>query len=183
RIMGTQFLEDIVDFFTSISVLYEGFLDRARAVEHLLHDRRTTFLIVTTLEESPVREAERFLAELAARDLQVGALVYNKVLPDELLSVEGDEAARALVRDPGVLAAKLAGLEISDLADAALDSRLLATIAESFLNFEVVAKREADLRAQLSGQPELTVRVPCFEADIHDLEGIARASSWLFRTT
>ena len=31
--------------------MYDGFVERARAVERLLHDRRTTFLVVTTLDD------------------------------------------------------------------------------------------------------------------------------------
>ena len=41
----------------------------ARAVERLLHDRRTTFAVVTTLEGAPLREAEFFCDELTDRGL------------------------------------------------------------------------------------------------------------------
>ncbi|MDQ3782994.1 MAG: AAA family ATPase, partial [Actinomycetota bacterium] len=61
RILGSQFLEDIAEFFLLFQTMYPGFVERARAVKHLLHDRRTTFLVVTTLEAAPVREAEFFL--------------------------------------------------------------------------------------------------------------------------
>ena len=41
--------------------MYAGFVERANAVEQLLHDRRTTFAVVTTLEGAPLREAEHVL--------------------------------------------------------------------------------------------------------------------------
>src|SRR5207237_9498425 len=55
RILGAQFLHDIAEFFLNFQSMYAGFVQRARAVEQLLHDRRTTFAVVTTLEGAPLR--------------------------------------------------------------------------------------------------------------------------------
>jgi hypothetical protein len=46
----------------------------------------------------------------------------------------------------------------------------------------VVAKREAELRAELAAAPDLVLSVPYFEADVHDLAGLARMGDHLFRT-
>ena len=54
------------------------------AVTRLLSDRRTTFMVVSTLEATPLREAEFFSVELTARKLHLGAIILNKVLPDYL---------------------------------------------------------------------------------------------------
>ena len=56
--LGSQFLQDIAEFFLNFQSMYGGFVERATAVEQLLHDRRTTFAVVTTLEGAPLREAE-----------------------------------------------------------------------------------------------------------------------------
>src|SRR3954463_8184258 len=64
RILGSKFLEDIAEFFLNFQSMYDGFITRARAVEKLLHDKRTTFAVVTTLEAAPLHEAERFCATL-----------------------------------------------------------------------------------------------------------------------
>ncbi len=64
RILGTQFLADISEFFILFQSMYAGFVERAEAVTRLLSDRRTTFMVVSTLEATPVREAEFFSAEL-----------------------------------------------------------------------------------------------------------------------
>ena len=82
RILGTQFLADISEFFILFQSMYDGFVERSEAVSRLLSDRRTTFMVVSTLEATPVREAESFSAELTARHLHLGADVLNKVLPD-----------------------------------------------------------------------------------------------------
>ena len=47
-------------------------------------------------------------------------------------------------------------------------------MADSFCNFEVVARREAEQRAELALTPEVIVTVPFFEVDIHDLAGLLR---------
>ncbi|HWS45220.1 MAG TPA: ArsA-related P-loop ATPase, partial [Acidimicrobiia bacterium] len=70
RILGSKFLQDIAEFFLNFQSMYEGFVARAKAVERLLHDRRTTFAVVTTLEAAPLHEAERFCSALVERDFQ-----------------------------------------------------------------------------------------------------------------
>src|SRR6266581_1456510 len=80
RILGSAFLEDIAEFFLNFQSMYDGFVQRARSVERLLRDRRTTFVVVSTLEAAPLREAEFFISELQARKLHLGAVVLNKTL-------------------------------------------------------------------------------------------------------
>ena len=53
---------------------------RAREVQRLLADRRTTFIVVGTLEAMPVREAEAFMGLLPVKGFHLGGLVLNRVL-------------------------------------------------------------------------------------------------------
>src|SRR5260221_14788472 len=94
-----------------------GFVARARAVERLLHDKRTTFAVVTTLEAAPLHEAERFGATLISRDFHLGALVLNKTLPDSLRDPDGAAAATACFDEAGSLADALAAPDDPALAD------------------------------------------------------------------
>ncbi len=183
RLLGSQFLQDISEFFLNFQSMYQGFVERAEAVERLLHDRRTTFAVVTTLESAPLHEAEFFCEQLTKRDYHLGALILNRTLPHYLLSPDGDRAADVLAREAGVLAAALADSGAPALADPARDSRVLTTISESFQNFAVVAKREAELRAELSRVPEVVADVPAFESDIADISGLARIAEHLFPTS
>jgi anion-transporting ArsA/GET3 family ATPase len=179
RILGSQFLQDIAEFFLSFQSMYDGFVQRAKAVERLLHDRRTTFAVVTTLEGAPLREAQIFCDQLIRRDFHLGALVLNKTLPDYLLSPDGARAADTPIADAGPLAEALATTGTPELADAARAARVLRTIGESFKNFAVVAKREAELKTELSGVPDVVVNVPNFEVDIYDVSGLARIGDCL----
>jgi anion-transporting ArsA/GET3 family ATPase len=178
RILGTQFLGDIAEFFILFQSMYDGFVARAEAVTRLLSDRRTTFLVVSTLEAAPVREAEYFARALAARQLSLGAIVLNKVLPPYFRDREATQLAERL-RDE---AAGYARVLTPTLEDERLDmvTRVLVEIAESFLNFGVVARREAEQRAELATRPEVLATVPFFDADIVDMEGLLRLGAMMW---
>ncbi|HEX5096425.1 MAG TPA: ArsA-related P-loop ATPase, partial [Acidimicrobiia bacterium] len=180
RILGSAFLEDIAEFFLNFQSMYDGFVARSKAVERLLHDRRTTFTVVTTLEAAPLHEAERFCKELIARKFHLGALVLNKTLPDYLLSAQGAAAATAFVDHAGPIAEELASLDNPALADTARTARVLRTIGDSYRNFSVVALRESELRNELAHTPDVIARVPTLEGDIGDLEGLVAIGHWLF---
>jgi anion-transporting ArsA/GET3 family ATPase len=171
RVLGSQFLEDIAEFFILFQTMYEGFVQRARAVTRLLHDKRTTFVVVTTLEAAPVHEAEFFIDVLTGKKFHLGALVLNKVLPDYFLDTGAAARAERLCGNGALVAEKVA----SALGeDPAMVERVLREMAESFRNFEVVAQREAEERAELAVSAEVVATVPYFETDIHDLAGLLR---------
>ena len=167
RILGTQFLADISEFFILFQSMYAGFVERADAVTRLLSDRRTTFMVVSTLEATPVREAEFFSAQLTARKLHLGAVVLNKVLPEYLRDVKTDKLAESI-------AARAVELADGLTDDPVVAARVLGEVAESFLNFSVVARREAEQQAELRGAPDVLVTIPFFEADIYDMGGLLR---------
>ncbi|HEV3401953.1 MAG TPA: ArsA-related P-loop ATPase, partial [Acidimicrobiales bacterium] len=169
RVLGSQFLEDIAEFFLLFQTMYPGFVERARAVKHLLHDRRTTFLVVTTLEAAPAREAEYFISALGEQGFHAGALVLNKVLPPYLL-----DAGAALVAERLSAEAPAAADALAEAGPPEAVARVLREVAESFLNFQVVAKREAELRAELAASAEVIVSVPSFDTDIYDVSGLVR---------
>ncbi|MDQ1444794.1 MAG: hypothetical protein QOI20_1258 [Acidimicrobiaceae bacterium] len=170
RILGTEFLEDVAEFFGLFQTMAPGFVERADAVTRLLHDKRTTFLVVSTLEAAPLHEAEFFIDVLQDKKFHLGAVVLNKVLPSYLLDEGAAAAAEVMEKQAGELAAKLG----PEIGDAALVRRVLVEIAESFLRFQVVAQREAEQRSELAVAPDVVATVPYFEVDIFDLAGLLR---------
>lgn len=165
RLLGTQFLADIAEFFILFQSMYDGFVERARAVSRLMSDRRTTFMVVSTLEETPVREAEFFARELLARGLHLGALVLNKVLPQYFRDPKATRVARTMRDDAAAIAQKIE-------LDSSQTERVVREVADSFLNFSVVARREAEQQAELSSAPDVLATVPYFDADIYDVAGL-----------
>ncbi|HVM08642.1 MAG TPA: ArsA-related P-loop ATPase [Acidimicrobiales bacterium] len=175
RILGTQFLQDIAEFFILFQSMYEGFVRRAREVETLLHNRRTSFVVVTTLEPAPAAEAEFFVRALTDRKFHLGAVIFNKVLPSYLLGTESVDGAKRLCETSGELAASL-----PSLGEPAQVERVLREVGESFLRFHVVAEREAEQRGDLANAAEELASVPYFDTDIHDLAGLLRLGEAIF---
>jgi len=177
RILGTEFMGDISEFFILFQTMYDGFVERSNAVGRLLSDRRTTFVVVSTLEATPLREAEFFAEQLTERKLHLGAIVLNKVLPDYLQGRGGTKVAEVMKDRAEDLAAELSpGLAKSGrgLGDPAQIARVLTEVADSYLNFQVVALREMEERASLAVAPDVLATVPFFDTDIYDLSGLLR---------
>ena len=178
RILGTQFLQDIAEFFILFQTMYDGFVERAQAVERLLHDRRTTFIVVSTLEAAPLNEAEFFIEVLGDKRFHLGAVVLNRVLPRYLLDEQAATVAERMRTDSASIASavssSVAGEKVATVADPQKVAPVLVEIAESFLRFQVVAQREAEQQAELSVAPDVVATIPYFETDIFDLAGLLR---------
>jgi len=112
-----------------------------------LSDRRTTFVVISTLEATPVREAEFFATELVRRDLNLGAIVLNKVLPSYFRSTKNISVAKTMAERAKDLVERLD-------VDRPLAARVLSDVAESFLNFSVVARREPSSKTSSRPAPK-----------------------------
>jgi anion-transporting ArsA/GET3 family ATPase len=170
RILGSQFLADIAEFFILFQTMYEGFVERATAVERLLRDKRTTFVVVSSLEAAPVREAEFFIRVLHDKGFHLGGLILNKTLPAYLLDEAAGRRAAQLVESSGDLASG----ELSGGVDPAILERVLVEVGENFRNLLVVAQREAAERDELAAIPEVVATVEEFPHDIYDIAGLLR---------
>jgi anion-transporting ArsA/GET3 family ATPase len=146
-----------------------GFVERAHAVTRTLEDRRTAFVVVTTLDLAPAREAEFFIDALAQRHFNLGAVVCNRVLPDELRSRDGRVAAERMEANAEEFAAALARSMRLGADDLGVLATTLREVAESFLDYRVVASREAEVAALLRVVADDLVRVPALERDVTSL--------------
>lgn len=179
RVLGSRFLEDIAEFFVLLQQLEPGFVARAKQVERLLSDPRTTFLVVSTLEAAAAQEAHFFADALAERHLNLGGLVMNRTLPASLSRPATARAATRLreVADDGEAVDALAALAG---ADAALVRGVLVEVAERFADTAVVARREAERQAELQGIAPITVAVPALDVDVTDLGALLQMGRHLW---
>jgi anion-transporting ArsA/GET3 family ATPase len=177
RILGSQFLEDIAEFFLLFQTMYQGFVERAKAVTRTLSDKRTTFVVVSTLEPAPVRETEFFVDALAERRFHLGAIVLNKVLPEWFMAAGAGRAASRLVGEADGVAAALP----TEVGPTDQVARVLREVAESFLNFQLVAKREAEQRTELASRADAVATVPYADHEITDLPGLLELGGHLWR--
>jgi hypothetical protein len=60
-------------------------------------------------------------------------------------------------------------------------TRVLREVGASFRNFQVVASREAETRAELGSTPEVVAAVPYLQSDVFDLSGLATLGERLWR--
>ncbi|HXQ00339.1 MAG TPA: ArsA-related P-loop ATPase [Solirubrobacteraceae bacterium] len=162
RVTGVNLIDDLSGLFGALAGLTDGFRERAHGVEQLLRDPATAFLIVTSPEREPAREAVFLHAQLARERMSFGGLIVNRVHDRGLDGHRPEQAAELLSGELGeALAARVAG----NLAD-----------------FDVLARRDRETVAALSsalgeGNPLL---VPHLDGDVQDLGGLAAVAERLF---
>jgi anion-transporting ArsA/GET3 family ATPase len=161
RVTGVDMFGELSRFFRALAGVIDGFGERTHTVAALLREPDTTFLIVTSPEPEPAREAI-FLAErLAAREMSRGALIVNRVHRDGL-GAHSREEVQAL------LAPELGG-------------RLAARVASNLADFDVLARRDRDTVERLSQALDdpSPVLVPHLDRDVQNLADLARVAAYL----
>jgi len=171
RVLGSHFLQDIAQFFILFQAMEKGFVARARQVETLLGDPRTTFVVVSTLEAAPAHEALFLARELSGRDYQLGAIIANRVMPRALTSRAAATSAKKLA--DAVSSTDLAAEVADELgAETTTVSNVLAEVASRFHDVALVATREAERRAELAALAPQVLDVEALPGDVHDLSGL-----------
>jgi len=166
RIVGGAVLEDTAEFFVNLEGMYDGFKERARAVQALLQSDLTSFVVVTSPTEESVAEAVYFAQRLNEARLPFGAVVVNRVHP------KYGDGIGARTR------------QISKLRAQEGDGALLADLLDNESAFmRVVRREERNLRALASKVPRHRwVRVPYLEQEAVDFRGLVAVSDQLFDT-
>jgi anion-transporting ArsA/GET3 family ATPase len=175
KVAGAEIVQDAVAFFQAFEGMEDGFRTRASAVRELLADPGTAYVLVTSARPDAVAEASFFAEKLNERDVEVAALVVNRLAPS-FGGGEGANGAAAVpvqmqvpepVPVPEPLPVPVPGLEA-----------LEANLAE----LNAVAALEAGAYSGLATQvaPAPVGRIPLFGQDVHELEGLQRAADCLF---
>ena len=161
RALGVDLLSDLVEFFGVLGGMSQGFGQRARAVQALMAEPRTVFLLVAAPHPESLGEAAEFRATLSRRDIHYGGLVVNRL------------TRAALHEDEAAVRSALAEALGDDLADraAALHERLRGQAAH---DEELIVQH---LRAP-GHEPVLLV--PQLAEDVHDVAGLDRLAAHLF---
>jgi anion-transporting ArsA/GET3 family ATPase len=161
RISGIDLFADLSTFFRSLGGVIDAFRERTRAVAALLADGRTTFVVVTTPEPEPSRQAVLLARELESRRMRRGAIVFNRVHD---LGLRGRPAA-----DVRAALAPLTG------------ERLAARAAANLADFDVLSTRDREMIARVRAQlgSDGMHCVPHLNEDVRDLATLARVGSAL----
>ena len=159
KVVGAEVIEDAIAFFQAFEGMEQGFRERADAVFHLLSDDDTAFILVASPRRDTIEEARFFAAKLGEADIQVRALVVNRMHP-----TFGDGLAEATAERARTFAGSDLGGLYRNLAD-----------------FQLVASREEEHLSGLAEAvaPAPVVRVPFLPTDVHDLGGLQKVASYL----
>ncbi|MCW3069358.1 MAG: ArsA family ATPase [Solirubrobacterales bacterium] len=162
RVTGIDMLSELSRFFRSLSGVIDGFGERTRGVAALLRDPDTSFLIVTSPEPEPAREAVFLADRLAAAGMHREELIVNRVHSGGLHGRSASEVRALLAGDLGD---DLAGRVASNLAD-----------------FDVLVQRDRETIARLAGALEerRPLLVPHLDDEVQDLLGLSRVAEHLF---
>jgi anion-transporting ArsA/GET3 family ATPase len=172
RVTGMELLQDLADFFRDFEGMYDGFKQRAEEVLALLRAPSSRFVVVTSAEPPPLREARFFLERLEQEGLHAAGVIVNRVRPEvprDPSDAGLDRAVQALEAADGndPAAAETSDPDRSDDAAIAGALRLLADVRN------LAARQRRDVAAGLFGVdvPAL-VEVPLLGGDVHDLDGL-----------
>jgi anion-transporting ArsA/GET3 family ATPase len=160
KVVGGDVIKDAIGFFQAFDGMEQGFKERAQRVLELLSSPVTAFVLVASPKRDTVQEAEYFADQLHAADIEVRALVINRVHPRF-----GDGRAQA-ARER---AATFAGHDLGGLYANLADFQLVSSEEEAHL---------AGLAERVPGAS--LIRVPYLPSDGHDLDGLAVVGNHLF---
>jgi anion-transporting ArsA/GET3 family ATPase len=163
RITGVDLLEDLAEFFQAFGGMVGGFRERARRVNQLLADPRTSFLVVCGPQDEPIDEAVYFHHKLVEAEMHFGGVIVNKVHYE----AEPEE------EDPTLLA------QLSELLS---DPELAHRVSANLDDFRLLSERDRrniDRLALELGAPAV-IEVPYLDHDVHDLAGLLEVDRYLF---
>jgi anion-transporting ArsA/GET3 family ATPase len=164
RVTGMDLIEDLGDFFRNFEGMYDGFKQRADQVLVLLQDPASRFVVVTSPEPPPLREAKFFLERLEQEGLHAAGVVVNRIRPE-------------LPRDPSDAQIDRA----VDRQDADQEGRAVAGALRLLSDVRSLAARQRrDVSAALYGvHVPARIDVPLLAGDVHDLDGLGTIATSL----
>ncbi|MCE7882789.1 MAG: ArsA family ATPase [Actinobacteria bacterium ATB1] len=166
RVVGSEVLEDLMDFFAAFEGMYEGFHDRAARVRELLDDPGTAFCVIASPRRDALAEAEFFAQQLGEMGHPVSTAIVNRMHPSFVDSLA--EATR------------LRAATMHERGDE--DGEVLADLYQNLAAFQDVAAREdAQLgRLRTLVAPAPVEKVPFLGDDVHDFATLQRLEENLF---
>jgi anion-transporting ArsA/GET3 family ATPase len=159
KVVGGDVFDDAITFFTAFEGMERGFKERAEAVEALLADASTAFVLVASPRRDTVDEARYFAAKLAETGIGVRALVVNRMQP---------RFGTGLAEATALRASSTAGTAIGPLY-------------QNLAEMQAVADREEHHLAALAAEvaPAPVIRVPLLATDVHDLATLGQVADHL----
>ncbi len=148
RITGVSLLDDLTAFFQLFARLLDGLRERVQGAQQLLTEPTTGFLIITSPEHAPLREAVRFGRELERLGMRRAGVIVNRVQPLDVSHSGAPATADGLAPRLGVeLAEKVARTHAEIQLLAHRDGAAIEELRRDLVGAEpiVLADRETDV--------------------------------------
>jgi len=176
RVSGLGFLEDLSEFLLAFEGMSEGFRERARTVKGLLAGPQTGYVLASGPGADATAQGGALADRLAQSGVELSGLVVNRMrlwpgpAPGaRAFSAEGERALEA-----ALAAAHGARYPAREAAQAAL---------ELARGYAALVERDAGavepLAARVRARGGFVTRIPEFDRDVHDLDGLAAIADLL----
>lgn len=168
KVFGENFVQDLVDFFDTLSFLQEALRSRGEMIDFILRDQGTAFTIITSADTRRIKEALFFHEKLSELDQEASAFVLNRVIP-RFQESDLEELDRSALADD--FAAE--GSEESDA--------LVEAIVDHYGQLAGLSKHN---RAMIDGftskvAPHPVRSIPLFGEDVHSVEQLLKLGAYL----
>ncbi len=182
RIIGSEVLQDVIEFFSAFEGMYEGFHNRAARVREVLLSDQTAFILVASPRRDTLEEAEYLGGSLRRMGFGIAGAIVNRMHPRFAASLAQATRMRSIT-----LAELSDSLEQEPPDDAGAEERSdavaqLADLYGNLASFQEIAQREDEHLSTLTKmvEPAPVARIPFLGDDVHDLETLRLLENEIF---
>ncbi len=157
RLAGLSFLHELAEMISLMGTLLSGFHERAEAVDKLLREDFSGFLLITSTSSASIQDSLYFYQKIKEYDLPFLGFVINRVHVGVVGPMEN---------------------KIKEFPSP-LREKVMARLED----YEQLAERDqkaVTLLKKMGGGKVYYATIPLFSEDVHDLEGLQEMSEALF---
>ncbi len=159
KALGETFMDDVRDFATAFQGLFGAFRERGEAIERMLADPGTSFVVVTGADPVRVAEAVEFASTLTRIGVKPRGYIVNRVhpMPEEI--------------------APIAPEDVADVVGTGQDQRateVAAALTQIHQTRVALAERDADglARMRSNAKKQAVLVVPELEDEVKDRSAV-----------
>jgi anion-transporting ArsA/GET3 family ATPase len=171
RFVGSQFLDDMAQFFVEFNTILGGFRERASEVFNLLRQPDVAFVLVSSAEPMSVDEAIYFHDRLVESQMPLGAFVVNRVHRTPPSTIDREALIEKLESRP-----ELRGYTPDDIIQVAAD---FDRTHREFLQLAQIDAQQIQRLGERSAGRAPIISVPFFDRDIYDVAGLSEMIGYL----
>lgn len=153
---GSQFIDELVDFFASMRNLQKVLRERSHGAQKLLLSRETAFVVVTSFDAAKLAEAQYLRDQLKLMGYRLAGVIINRAFPIWLGAKDDSSSSTS------------------------------APLADFYKTFRHYHSERYDLYEKFEktvGEGVRIQRIPEYNQDVYGIEGLERLAEQLAETT